>query len=148
MKFELTQPFSLEIPQDGKEDEIIIGTLSQITKKQQKEFEKDFKKNKDGAIKLQLKTRQLKRLSEKLERGDSTDHEAKYTLEDEIEAELEKLKILDTEETTSKKRFEISVTSESLERLKELAEIVGYSHLMSVIVKDVTEKQGNDTPAS
>ena len=147
MKLTLNQPFSIEIKTDGKEDEIIIGTLTPLTKKQQKEFEKDFKKNADLAKKLQKATRSLNRNIEKIEKNNSSDYEAKYKLEDEIELLMEQLSTLDTEETTAEKRFELSVESESKDRLIELSDIVGYRQIMTVISKDINEKQGNDIPA-
>lgn len=144
MKLLLQQPFSIEIPQENNsEDEIIIGTLAPLSKKEMTEFKKEFEKNQKLANDQRAKQRQLIRLTE----SEPDDFAKKYKLEDEIEKIGKDLVALDTEETTAKSRFEKSVRSDSKSRLEDIADLLSYRELMDAIIKDVNEKKGNVTPA-
>ena len=138
MKLLLKQKFSLEIPTDAGDDEIIEGTLAPLSKKQFKDFQLHFKKNKDLSDELK-KLQKIYRRAEK--------DKARYKIEDEIEELNNTLSNLDTEEQTSKYRFDLSVTSNKLDRLHEIASLIGFNSLLASIIKDIEEEKGNYIPA-
>jgi len=139
MKLLLKQPFSLEIPHENADDEIITGTLSPLSKKQLKDFKDAFKKD-------QALSDKVRKLQRKLLRLKSTDTK-RYDLEDEIRDLNVELLSMDTEESTSKLRFELSVISEQKERMIEISDLISYQEMLSAIVKDIEDKKGNVTPA-
>ena len=151
MKLILTQPFTLEI---GDTEEVISGTLKPLSKQEQKDFEKTFNKHQKEAKILQKKSVQINRLTKSIEALEKKDidvedkREELYKLEDELNADGEKLMELDTNEVTAKKRIEMSVECDNMDRLIELCEIVGYRGILDTIVKDIEEKKGNVKPAS
>ena len=139
MKLLLKQPFSLEIPRENEDDEIITGTLSPLSKKQLKDFKDAFKKD-------QALSDKVRKLQRKLLRLKSTDTK-RYDLEDEIRDLNVELLSMDTEESTSKLRFELSVISEQKERMIEISDLISYQEMLSAIVKDIEDKKGNVIPA-
>ena len=139
MKLLLKQPFSLEIPHENEHDEIITGTLSPLSKKQLKDFKDAFKKD-------QALSDKVRKLQRKLLRLKSTDTK-RYDLEDEIRDLNVELLNMDTEESTSKLRFELSVISEQKERMIEISDLISYQEMLSAIVKDIEDKKGNVIPA-
>ena len=139
MKLLLKQPFSLEIPHENEDDEIITGTLSPLSKKQLKDFKDAFKKD-------QALSDKVRKLQRKLLRLKSTDTK-RYDLEDEIRDLNVELLSMDTEESTSKLRFELSVISEQKERMIEISDLISYQEMLSAIVKDIEDKKGNVIPA-
>jgi len=139
MKLLLKQPFSLEIPHENEDDEIITGTLSPLSKKQLKDFKDAFKKD-------QALSDKVRKLQRKLLRLKSTDTK-RYDLEDEIRDLNVELLNMDTEESTSKLRFELSVISEQKERMIEISDLISYQEMLSAIVKDIEDKKGNVIPA-
>jgi hypothetical protein len=139
MKLLLKQPFSLEIPHENEDDEIITGTLSPLSKKQLKDFKDAFKKD-------QALSDKVRKLQRKLLRLKSTDTK-RYDLEDEIRDLNVELLSMDTEESTSKLRFELSVISEQKERMIEISDLISYQEMLSTIVKDIEDKKGNVIPA-
>ena len=139
MKLLLKQPFSLEIPRENEDDEIITGTLSPLSKKQLKDFKDSFKKD-------QALSDKVRKLQRKLLRLKSTDTK-RYDLEDEIRDLNVELLNMDTEESTSKLRFELSVISEQKERMIEISDLISYQEMLSAIVKDIEDKKGNVIPA-
>ena len=130
MKLILNNPFTIEIPADGKEDEVLTGTIRDFTKQEKADFKKAFKKNADKSKNIQRKLKELKRLNEK------------------IEKDTESLNSEDILENAAKERFEICVQSKDDTRLQELSDQVGYVALLEVMVKDVAEKKQNATPSS
>jgi phenylalanyl-tRNA synthetase alpha subunit len=147
MKLLLKQPFSLEIPHENGEDEILTGTLAPLNKKQLKEFKTHFKKDQDLSNKLSDLSRELSRLEDKARHDGKVDLDKKYKLEDKIRVLSKELKDLNTEETTAKKRFDLSVESEYLDRIKEIAEFLSYREVLDVIINDIEDRKGNDIPA-
>ena len=139
MKLLLKQPFSLEIPRENEDDEIITGTLSPLSKKQLKDFKDAFKED-------QALSDKVRKLQRKLLRLKSTDTK-RYDLEDEIRDLNVELLNMDTEESTSKLRFELSVISEQKERMIEISDLISYQEMLSAIVKDIEDKKGNVIPA-
>jgi hypothetical protein len=139
MKLLLKQPFSLEIPRENEDDEIITGTLSPLSKKQLKDFKDAFKED-------QALSDKVRKLQRKLLRLKSTDTK-RYDLEDEIRDLNVELLNMDTEESTSKLRFELSVISEQKERMIEISDLISYQEMLSTIVKDIEDKKGNVIPA-
>jgi len=142
MKLLLEQPFSIEIPTEGKEDEVITGTIREFTKAEKAKFKKSFKKNTDASKSIKRKLRDLKRLEAEKEK----DTEKIYQLEDEIEDITESINSEDIIENAAKERFSICVKSPDIKRLEELSESVGYTTLLEVIVKDLAEKKKSGTP--
>jgi len=148
MQLLLQNPFTLEIPNGTKKDEIIKGTLRSLTKKEQKEFEDIFKEDQNNAKSLQKKNKKMARLAKSIELGTSTDYDALYEIQDEIEVEVEALQDLDTQETTAKKRFEMCVKSPKIDKLTELCETYSYRLVIDTIAKDIEEKKNKGTQTS
>lgn len=154
MKLELQQKFSLEIPTSG-EDEIITGTIAPISKQQKKDNEKAFDNERKLSKDLQKKSTKLRRLALKVEKAerDETTKESNLTklykdidaLSDEVETQTEELLELDITEKVAKSRFDLSVKSEQLDRLKEICELVGYSKVIETIHKEVQEGKPKDS---
>lgn len=147
MKLVLKKPFTLEI---SDTDEVISGTLSPLSKQEQKEFEKTFTKHNKDAKALQRKSVLLNRLSKTIKHLESTGNEnlqvsinEYYALEDEISADTEKLEAQNVSEDAAQKRINMSVVCDDKDRLKEICELVGYQLVLDTIIKDTIEKSGN-----
>jgi len=140
MKLLLKQPFTLEVPHEDGTEEVLTGTFSPLTKTQLKEFRKLFKPNQDASDLLRKTQKQLRRLKDK-------DLTKKYELEDEIEALIKKITNFDTDEETAKERIRLSVESDDMKRIDEIADLLGYNEVFAVILKDIEDKRGNDIPA-
>ena len=147
MKLLLSQPFSIEIPTEGKKDEVITGTLRDFTKAEKAKFKKTFKKNTDKSKDIKRKLRELKRLEDENKKGTLEDIEKIYQLEDEIEKETELVNNQDIVEAAAKDRFNTCVESPKKDRLTELSDSVGYVALLEVMIKDIAEKKKKGTPA-
>jgi predicted nuclease with TOPRIM domain len=146
MKLNLTQPFTLEIPHEEKETEIITGALSSITKEQKIKIRNEFENNKAKSIELQKKSIKLNRLAIKVQKAEKDnvnnieDIYDKYDkLSDEVFNLSSKLEEMETQENVAQTRFNTLVKSNKLDRLKEIANIVGFTRLMKAIDDGVEE---------
>jgi len=148
MKLLIQQKFSLEIPHENKDDEIIIGLLTPISKKQKRENKQAFKEDETKAKKLQKDSLKLNRLAIKVDKASKSDMseaelEKLYNEVDElserVETKNEELQNEDIYEKVAKKQFNQSVKSEQLDRLIEICELMGYRQVLDVIHRDIQE---------
>lgn len=152
MKLQLNQPFTLEITESGKDAEVIQGTLSDTTKKQNLEFITFLAPHKKISDKLQRLSNKLALIEDKI----STPKWYQlsfiyrilfYFLERKVIKMVTAINSMDIEEQAAKKRFDLCVDSDSIERITELCDLVGYAKVMKTILEDIEEKKGNATPA-
>lgn len=134
MKFTLSDQFALTV-----NDVEIKGEYKKLTKKQEAEFKKKFKKEFDLTDELIAISKKLRRLEIENKINKEDDNTKLLELSDrleEIQAILEKS---EAKEKLAKARFELSIDSVQLEELIELGENYGYSLVIEMINEAVAE---------
>jgi hypothetical protein len=150
MKLQLNNPFTIEI--DGT-DEVIEGTIRELTKTEKEEVKKMYTKSEKDSKKLKKLTRKLQRLETELdiEEDKKTKRSLlieKSELEDEIDVLSDSLNVQDLADMLITTRIERCVDSKQKDRILELCEIVGAQRVFEVILKGVEEYKGNDKRSS
>lgn len=134
MKFTLSDQFALTV-----NDIEIKGEYKKLTKKQEADFKKKFKKEFDLTDELISISKKLRRLEIENKINKEDDNTKLLELSDrleEIQATLEKS---EAKEKLAKSRFELSIDSAQLEELIELGENYGYSLVIEMINEAVAE---------
>ena len=150
MKLQFNDKFTLEIT-TGESETIITGFLKRLTKKQEQDIKTKFKKEFATIEKIGELAKKAQREKLRSELNNTSDLEdvkkqssdlldKLYELQDGIDESKFK-------EDIAKFRFELSVESTQMEELLSLANDYGYSFVLEMINKDITEKKGNDKNA-
>lgn len=149
MKISFNDKFKLEIT-NGDEETVINGTLQRLTKKQEQEIKNKFKKEYSTLEKMGDLAKKAQREKLRAELSDNQE-EAKakgaemldklYDLQDGIDEDKFK-------EDIAKFRFDLSVKSDDMAELINIAESFGYAFVIEMINKDVEERKNADTPTS
>lgn len=149
MKLDLRSEFSLEIPLKDGTEEVITGTVRELTKVEQKEIKALFKEDEQKAKTIKKLIKKAERFTDKLEREKSTltdeELEIRYEnqdkLEEEVEAKTNELNDTDLFTKGLKVRFEKTIESAQKDRLKQICDDFGYDKIFQVISKDIEEKK-------
>lgn len=152
MELVLEYPINVVVKRSDSEEKLKV-VYRYPTKKEEKEF-REIEKKLLGLMKRSRKLHSsLEAIEKKIEyaekRGDWEAAEKhlnkKQKLEEEYEKLLEELEQeggQDIGEVISKKKFEVLVGGEDKEKLQELAEIVGYTRIVSQLDKERGELEG------
>lgn len=155
MKLELTQKFSLEIFEENKDDLVITGYITPLSKQQQKEIKQTFEKEQKEANDLQKKSVKLQRFAIKVSKAETKDDENienlyktldKMTLD--VENLTTKIQENDIKDKLSQSLFNSRVKSNDIEKLKDICGLVGYSKVMKTIQKDIDAGKSKDSANS
>lgn len=147
MKLQIRQDFTIE-----HSDAVYVGSVRELTKKEQKQFKEEFKEQEQQEKQLNKLKRKKARVNADIEiNKELNKYEELPALLDKLEAlELEieaKENELDTEELLQnmlRKRFEATVkfdNPEHLEAVRQLAEDFGYALILETIAKDAEKKK-------
>lgn len=136
--------FTLEVG-----EEFFKGVFNDLNKSQKAEFEKSNKQKKSDNKKLQGLVRDLKKIARKievkehLEKWDEVEtlEEQKEVLESSTERLTEKLADPALIEAMFKKRIEISVESDDLDKILSAGEFYGYQNVYNTILQDIEDRQ-------
>jgi hypothetical protein len=150
MKLSLDIKIPLEIQEGGKTKEKLEVFLREFTKQEKKDMEElmlKFKKLFKKLNKLSNKETSLDKkieLNEKLEKYEKalklTDEKEKISEEiEQISEDIEELGGEDFEEEMAKKRFDLLISGNDKEKLREYCEIKGYSFIMQLLDKQKGE---------
>ncbi len=150
MKLNIEENFTLEVFENEKET-VLKGVLRPFTKKEKKDFKRDFEANKKSAKELKNKTKELFRVEKKIKYLEKNEEFEKLDdlyskfdkLEETIEAMRDELLEKDTEESVMKQYIETRVSGD-IDEIKSLCEKVGYSKVYLAIQKDIDVKMGNE----
>jgi len=159
-KIKLLEQFTIEVPRQSGDNDIIKGSLIPETKKLLKEIENKFEADIKNAKQLQKDFNKLSRLLEKIESLTDTiaiikDETAKmnmidkrqslrdelYLLQDKAEDDTESLKQKDPQEIRAKEHIErrVRADNENKAKLIELCDNYGYTMVFETIIKDIEE---------
>ena len=146
MKLLLNQKFTLEIPRDNEEVEIITGTLLPLSKEQKREIKEIVSAENKKANDLNKSSVALNRYIIKVQKAEKEEsdtldkmYETLDKMTSDIDTQRDNLSDIEIGEVTAKKRFYFSVKSDKHERLVEICELVGYLKVMETIFKDIEE---------
>jgi len=144
-KFITERPFSIEFG-----EETLLGMYREYTKPEQKQIikefesdslqEKELNKIKKRHSELQL---ELKIYEDDKEMLAATYEKFKLCTRD-LEEKTKVVEDLNISERGMVKRFEMCVTSDKKDRIKELAETYGYESIFKTIYEDLEEKKKKD----
>lgn len=153
MKLHFNDKFTLEII-NGESETIIVGFLKRLTKKQEQEIKTKFKKEYATIEKIGELAKKAQREKLRRELNNTSDVEDVEDVKKKSSELLDKLYELQDgideskfKEDIAKLRFELSVESTQMEELLSLTNDFGYSFVLEMISKDITEKKGNDKNA-
>ena len=146
MKINLDVKIIVEIEENGKDKESLSIFLREFTKVESKEYKTLFKEFSGFVRKSEKLERQLKSTNKRLNiAGKMDDNDLSLKLLDKIDKiendldkvrdDLEKLAGDNFEESMAEKSFNLLVSGDGKEKLKEYAEIKGYSNIMSSLRK-------------
>ncbi len=149
MKLVFTDKFSLEIPLENGQEEIITGTVRELKKSEQKEIKAIYKEDKQKEKKLNKLIKEASRFAEKFERDKPKLNEAEikggFDRVDKYEEDIEEqTEALNSDETILKGlrlRFDKTIESEQKDRLREICEEFGYPKVYEAINRDLEEKK-------
>ena len=134
MKFTLSDQFELTV-----NDTQIKGEYKKLTKKQEAEFKKKFKKEFDLTEELIGISKKLRRLEIENKINKEEDNTKLLELSDRLEEIQTTLEKSEAKEKLAKERFSLSIDSAQLEELIELGENYGYSLVIEMINEAVAE---------
>ena len=150
MKLQFNDKFTLEIT-TGESETIITGFLKRLTKKQEQDIKTKFKKEYATIEKIGELAKKAQREKLRSELNNTADVEDVKKKSSELLDKLYELQVGIDEskfkEDIAKFRFELSVESTQMEELLSLTNDYGYSFVLEMISKDITEKKGNDKNA-
>ncbi len=150
MKLQFNDKFTLEIT-SGESEQTITGFLKRLTKKQEQDIKAKFKKEYATIEKIGELAKKAQREKLRSELNNTSDVEDVKKQSSELLDKLYELQDGIDEakfrEDIAKFRFDLSVESAQMEELLSLANDYGYSFLLEMINKDVTERKGNDKNA-
>lgn len=154
-RLQLEDKFKIEVPkQDGTFD-VYEGSLRVITKKEQKELESEFKDSTDLAKSLTKKTNRYNKIAKKIDRLETIDLEKNIdkiealevefeALEDEINADVEKLNNMDAENNALKKKMALLLGAESKNEIMNLGLTYGYKIVWETIQEGISEGKSKE----
>lgn len=145
MKLTIREPFSLEL-----EDETVLsGTIRELTKKEAKELKAKFKDSDIQQKELQKLNKQKNRLliDSEIAKDEKNYDELKAildrldNLDQLIETKSEEINESDIVQGMLRERFNLTVKSDQIEQITQLAEDFGYTLILQTIAKDLEEKK-------
>lgn len=157
MKLKLLEPFTIEVPRQDGDYDILEGKFLPTTKKFEKDIEAKYSEQIEKAKVLQKKTNKLMRLEQSIQTNEQRlniklDNDLinkkeqmlndAYNLRDEIEALNEELKDYDMLEIKGKEHinFRLRADEDNKNKILQLCETYGYSMVFDTILKDIEEK--------
>ena len=144
MKLQLQNDFTLEVGSNT-----YLGTFTELTKKQEKDFTATYKKQNDRAKELNKIVKKVKKLERRIMIAEKLEDWLKIeVLEidlDKVELEME-AKSAELEDNTNiedmyKDRLESSIIAEKKEAILDIGKKYGYQKVFDTILKDITEKK-------
>ncbi len=149
MKLVFTDKFSLEIPLENGQEEVIKGTVRELKKSEQKEIKAIYKEDKLKEKTLNKLIKEASRFEEKFERDkpNLTEDQIKSGFErlDKYEQDIEEqTENLNSDEMIFKGlriRFDKTIVSDKKDRLREICEEFGYPKVYEAINRDIEEKK-------
>ena len=144
MKLQLQSDFTLEVGSNT-----YLGTFTELTKKQEKDFTATYKKQNDRAKELNKIVKKVKKLERRIMIAEKLEDWLKIeVLEidlDKVELEME-AKSAELEDNTNiedmyKDRLESSIIAEKKEAILDIGKKYGYQKVFDTILKDITEKK-------
>ena len=150
MKLELDVKLNIDIQENGKSKEKITVYLRDYSKEESKKFSKlkaDFLKMLKRSKKLVLKTNSVEKKMELYEKAEKYEDAIKMAkvhdkLSEEMEAVTDELEALGGDEfyeERSKESFDVRISGEDKEKLREYAESKGYLFIMQFLEKEKAE---------
>lgn len=150
MRLQINDKFTIEIT-NGESETVIEGFLKRLTKKQEQDIKTKFKKEFATIEKIGELAKKAQREKLRSELNNTSDvEEVKKQSSDLLDKLYELQDGIDEnkfKEDIAKFRFDLSIESMQMEGLLSLVNDYGYSFVLDMINKDVTEKKGNDKKA-
>lgn len=157
MKLKLLEAFTIEVPRQDGDYDILEGKFLPTTKKFEKEIEDRYEEQISKAKALQKKANQLMRLEQsiqineqKINIGATTELIAKkesllneaYSLQDEVETLNNELKSFDMLEIKAREHITARLRAEedAKNKIIQLCETYGYKMMFETILEDIEEK--------
>lgn len=146
MKLKFYDNFKIEVELNG-EDILIEGKFKRLTKKDEDDIKTKFKKDlalleEMGTLGQKANKIQLQLEFDKDNKEIQSDALEIFDRVNKIKDEIEKS---DSKEKMAKYRFNLSVESEQLKTLIEIASLYGYSEVINAINESVEEGKRKDT---
>lgn len=146
MKLKFYDNFKIEVELNG-EDTLIEGKFKRLTKKDEDDIKTKFKKDlalleEMGTLGQKANKIQLQLEFDKDNKEIQSDALEIFDRVNKIKDEIEKS---DSKEKMAKYRFNLSVESEQLKTLIEIASLYGYSEVINAINESVEEGKQKDT---